>query len=297
MVTFQLGKVAPIVSVVYRFGLASIILFAFALITKKSFKFSARQHQLILIQGLTLFGFNYWLTYIGITHINSALAAILSTVHIYFIVVYSRLILGDPIRKEVVIGSSVGIVGIFLLFLPEMQTANEKLATWTGIICILAGSMISSLGNVLSAATQRKAVPVVQANALGMGYASILLAIIAFFSGMEFNFDTSFKYVGSLLYLAVFGSVIAFGAYLLVLGRIGADRAGYISLVYPVIAMIISTFYENYQWTIEASGGLILILFGKYIAMGQYRKLRWHKNWKQKRLANADLTPIHNEES
>ncbi len=91
MITFQLGVVAPLVSVVYRFSLASLILFAYCLIRKKRFNFSRYDHFLILVQGLLLFGFNYWLTYIGITKITSALAAILSTSIVYFNVIFSRM--------------------------------------------------------------------------------------------------------------------------------------------------------------------------------------------------------------
>lgn len=287
MITFQLGLVAPLVSVVYRFLLASLILFAYCLWRRRPFRFSRSDHFWILVQGLMLFGFNYWLTYLGITKITSALAAILSTSIVYFNVVFARIFLGDKIKPEVVVGASIGVIGIVLIFLPEVQlgetgaqagesidwTVFFKSDAWAGIVMVLTGSVFASLGNIASAKTQRRKIPVLQANALGMGYASVLLAAVAAVSGLNFEFDWSFSYVGSLIYLALFGSVIAFGAFLTLLGKIGPDKAGYISLVYPVIAMVFSTFFEDYQWTTAGIFGLFIILIGNYIAMGKYKQL------------------------
>ncbi len=290
MITFQLGVVAPLVSVVYRFFLASLILFAYCLWRRRPFQFSHSDHFWILVQGLMLFGFNYWLTYLGITKITSALAAILSTSIVYFNVVFARIFLGDKIKPEVVVGASIGVIGIILIFLPEVDLGERhglndqidwalffKSDAWAGIVMVLTGSIFASLGNIASAKTQRREIPVLQANALGMGYASIFLALIAAASGYQFAFEWTFSYIGSLVYLALFGSVIAFGAFLTLLGKIGPDKAGYISLVYPVIAMIFSTFFEDYQWTTEGIFGLVIILVGNYIAMGKYKQLPFFK--------------------
>lgn len=285
MITFQLGVVPPLVSVVYRFTLASIILFGFCLLKSKRFNFSRYDHFLILVQGLLLFGFNYWLTYIGITKITSALAAILSTSIVYFNVIFARIFLGDKIKPEVLAGATIGVVGIALIFLPEINLGDMGSAssseTWSGIWFVLLASVFASLGNIVSAKTQRRKIPVIQANALGMGYAGVLLTIIALASGLNFDFEFTFSYLGSLVYLALFGSVIAFGAFLTLLGRIGPDKAGYISLIYPVIAIIISTIFEDYRWTVSGGIGFIIILIGNFIAMGKYKRFAVFTRWRK----------------
>lgn len=281
-ITFQLGVVAPLVSVIYRFGLASLILFGYCWFKKRSFEFSIKVHLWIALQGIFLFGINYWLTYLSITKINSALAAILSTSIVYFNIVFSAIFLGDKLKREVIVGATIGVVGITLIFLPQIDLGNSNKSfwqsdAWSGIALLLLGSIFASLGNIVSAKTQRLNVPVIQANALGMGYASILLLSIAAISGLDFNFDFTFGYVASLVYLALFGSVIAFGAFLTVLGRIGPDKAGYISLVYPVIALVFSTFFENYHWSLSGAIGVLVILLGNFIAMGKYRQFSFFK--------------------
>jgi len=281
MITFQLGVVEPLVSVVYRFALASLILFTYCFVRARKFNFSKSDHFYILLQGLLLFGFNYWLTYIGVTKINSALAAVLSTSIVYFNVIFARIFLGDLIKGEVLAGATIGVIGVVLIFMPEIKVAANRADTLAGIWLVLGGSVFASLGNVVSAKTQRREIPVLQANALGMGYASILFVCIVLIAGLDFEIEMTFSYLGSLIYLALFGSVIAFGAFLTVLGRIGPDKAGYISLIYPVIAIIISTFFEGYQWTLFSVIGLIIILLGNFIAMGKYKQLAIFNRWKK----------------
>jgi len=281
VITFQLGEVSPLVSVVYRFALASLILLIFAYITKKKFQFSRFEHFLIFIQGILLFGFNYWLTYLGITKINSSLAAILSTSILYFNVFFAWVFLKDAIKKEVLVGGAIGVIGILMIFLPSI-VSEKNLAqssdtmtneTMTGVLLVLVASIFASLGNIVSTKTQRLKIPIVQANALGMGYAALLLALIALSTGLDFSFEVSTEYIVSLLYLSVFGSILAFGAFLTLLGRIGPDKAGYISLVYPVIALIFSTFFENRQWDLIGLIGIIVILLGNAVAMGKVKPI------------------------
>jgi len=298
MITFQLGSVEPLVSVIYRFGLASFVLFVYSYFTRKRFNYSVYEHLLIFLQGLFMFGFNYWLTYLAITKINSSMAAILSTSIVYFNVIFASVFLGDKIKREVVIGASIGVVGIIFVFLPQ-ETASDQLASvfsssfWSslsitnlfnqfdssssaqmGITLLLLGSIFASLGNIISAKTQRLKIPVIQANALGMAYAVILLMFIAVLTDVKFGFEVTFEYIGSLVYLSIFGTVIAFGAFLTLLGKIGPDKAGYISLIYPIIALGFSTVYEDYQWSIVGGVGVLIILLGNFVAMGKYRFMR-----------------------
>ena len=154
-----------------------------------------------------------------------------------------------------------------------LNTFDLSSGTWAGIKLALIASVFASLGNIISAQTQRRKIPVVQANALGMMYSVALLVMVALVNGSQFRFETSFSYVGSLLYLALFGTVFAFGAFLTLLGRIGPDKAGYISLIYPIIALLFSTIFEDYQWSLTAGFGVVVILLGNFIAMGKHRTI------------------------
>jgi drug/metabolite transporter (DMT)-like permease len=126
---------------------------------------------------------------------------------------------------------------------------------------------MASLGNILSARNQRFRLPVIQSNAYGMGYGALALLLFSLGAGKEFGFDVSVAYIGSLLYLAVLGSIVAFGCYLTLLGRIGADRAAYVTLLIPIVALCISTVFEGYCWTGYALTGLGMVLIGNVMVL------------------------------
>jgi drug/metabolite transporter (DMT)-like permease len=131
----------------------------------------------------------------------------------------------------------------------------------------------ASLGNIVAARNQREALPVLQTNAFGMGYGALLMLVIALIAGTPFRFETSPSYIASLVYLAVFGSAIAFGAYLTLLGRIGADRAAYTSLLFPLVALGLSTLVEGYQWNLPALVGVLLVLTGNFLVLSRRWKM------------------------
>jgi drug/metabolite transporter (DMT)-like permease len=273
VITFQLGDVHPLVSVFYRFAIAAVILLIYAK-WKNLFKpLNAKSHILLALQGICLFGINHWAVYQGEHYITSALAAVMSTSIIYLNILFGWILLGKPVAKEVLGGAIIGVLGIILLFLPELTKSEMSQLAYWGLGLVFVGSILASLGNITSAYTQQSGIAVTHANALSMSYATIFLALIIAVSDIHFSFSYTFEYISSLLYLAIFGSVIAFWAYLTLVGNIGADKAGYAVLVYPAIALILSSLYEDYLWTWQSFLGLGLIVFGNLIAMNKWQQI------------------------
>ena len=108
-----------------------------------------------------------------------------------------------------------------------------------------------------------------QTNAYGMAYGALLMLIYVLLSGAQFTFEFTSAYVLSLLYLSIFGSIIAFGAYLTLVGRIGADRAAYATVLFPLVALVISSVFEDFIWTPKALVGVALVLLGNLLVVGQ----------------------------
>lgn len=273
VITFQLGQVHPLVSVFYRFAIASCILLIYAKWKNLFTSLPRKTHILLGIQGICLFGLNYWAVYQGEHYITSALAAVVSTSIIYLNILFGWLLLGKPVAKEVLGGAVIGVIGIILLFLPELSKSEMNELVYWGLGLVLGGSVLASLGNITSAYTQKSGVTVTHANALSMCYATVFLGLMILMTDIQFSFEYTFEYVSSLLYLAIFGSVIAFWAYLTLVGNIGADKAGYAVLVYPAIALILSSVYEDYLWTWQSFLGLGLIVLGNLIAMNKWKQI------------------------
>jgi len=271
-ITFQLGSVDPEISVVYRFALASGILFVYSLIRRLPMRFTFREHGFMALQGLTLFSINYILVYVAELHLASGYVAIVFSLIVVFNVLFGAAFLRNPVRPRVLLGGSIGIVGLSMVFLPGLGGLSLSAGAGLGIVLALVGTIIASLGNMVSARNQRHKIPVVQANAYGMGYGALITLGIAVVRGSEVSFDASPEYVLSLLYLALFGSVIAFGSYLTILGRIGPDRAGYIAVLFPIVALLFSTAFEGLTWEPITVLGVGLVLVGNVIAMTRRRR-------------------------
>ena len=272
VITFQIGDTDPLFSVGYRFALASVILLVYGKRAKLNFRFSTRNHFFIALQGLCLFGINYWLVYMAEVKLTSGLVAVIFSGLIFMNVFLNSIILKAPVRRNVVIGGIVGAIGIFLIFKDELVAFSFSDENFIAFLMALVSVILASTGNILSAFNQRQKIPVIQTNAFGMLYGSVIVMLIGILSGKSMTIDLNFSYIASLLYLSVFGSIIAFTTYLNLLGKIGPDKSGYISLVMPVIALFISTFLEGYQWTLYGFFGLLLILGGIFLAL-QRRKL------------------------
>jgi drug/metabolite transporter (DMT)-like permease len=273
VITFQLGVVDPILSVAYRFTLASLILLVFALVRKINLRFTARQHLFLGLQGVLLFSLNYLLVYLAELRLTSGLVAVIFSMLVFLNIFIGALFLGTPIRPNVVIGALVGLVGISLVFLPELSTFSLHDRGFVGLLLGLGGTVFASLGNIVAARNQGQGLPVLQSNAFGMGYGALLMFAFALVTGAPFRFETTRSYVASLVYLALFGSVIAFGAYLTLLGRIGADRAAYASMLFPLVALGFSTIFEGYHWSAPALVGVLLVLAGNFIVISGRRKI------------------------
>jgi drug/metabolite transporter (DMT)-like permease len=271
-ITFQLGEISPVLSVAYRFTLASILLLAFSRLRRLPMRFSLQQHFYIALQGLLLFSINYLLVYLAEQRLTSGLVAVIFSTLVFMNVFIGAIFLKNPVRLNVVLGGVIGLAGITLVFLPELKAISLQDRGFAGFLLGLAGTLFASLGNITAARNQREGLPVVQTNAFGMGYGAIAMYVYALMSGIPLRFSLSPAYLGALLYLAIFGSVIAFGAYLTLLGSIGADRAAYSSLLFPLVALGISTFFEGYEWKLTAVLGVIFVVAGNVMILSWRRK-------------------------
>ena len=268
VITYQLGFVDPLVSVFYRFGLSGAILLGYSKVKRLSLSYSKEQHFFIALQGLLLFGANYWLVYVSEQYLSSGLVAVAFSILIFLNIFFSNILLGNQIRKQIIIGAVAGFFGTVLIYQSEFQKLNFEKDQIKGLWFCIGSVVLASLGNITSVHNQHKyRLPVIQTNAFGMLYGAVIMLFIALLSGKAITFDVSLPYILSLGYLSVFGSIIAFTGYLTLIGRVGAGKAAYAIVFVPVIALIISIFFEGYTPDIYAYLGVGLILLGNGIAL------------------------------
>ncbi|MDH3614582.1 MAG: DMT family transporter [Gammaproteobacteria bacterium] len=273
-IPFQLGVVAAEVSVGYRFGIAALLLYAYALLSRRRIRLPANAYIFVILQGTLLFCLNYLLVYYATARITSGLVAVLFSSIVLFNAINERIFFKTQIDGRLVIAGLLGLTGIAMIFWPEVSMISFEDNTVVGILLMLMGTILASFGNMTAVVNTRHELPVVAVNAHAMAWSALLSLLIAALLGREFNFSLQPGYVISLAYLAVFGSAIAFGCYLALIRRIGSARAAYSSVLFPVVALAISTFVEGYRWTVIAAVGIILTLAGNWLIL-RSRATHW----------------------
>jgi drug/metabolite transporter (DMT)-like permease len=266
-ITFQLNGTPTQVSVAYRFALATLILFVWCWLRQIRLRFSGREHFRLLLLGVTLFSVNYVLFYEAEKHLVSGSVAIIFSLLVVFNILNNWLFFGSRPDRQVIAGATLGLLGIVLTFWQDLRTMSSGSQSFWGIALSLGATLTASFGNLVSARLQKRQVPVVPANAFGMLYGTIVLLAYAAISGANFSFQASAGYIVSLVYLALFGSVIAFGAYLTLIGRIGSDRAAYTSVLFPIVALVFSTAFEKYHLTTLSALGIACVLAGNGLVL------------------------------
>ena len=278
-IQFQLGPVAPEVSVAYRFYAAAILMVSYCLISRKPLRFGLREHGWLALQGLLLFSTNFYLVYLGSLYLPSGLVSVVFSTLSLWSIFFSAMFFKTAIRPRVLVGAVIGLGGISLVFLPELDSFSLADEGMKGLLLCLGGTVCASLGMLISLRNQQGGIPVVQANTIGMIYGGIIMTLVALAVGRTFNFDFSLAYLLSLGHLALFATVVAFACFLSLQTRIGPDKAAYASVLFPVIALAISTVVENYQWTSFAIAGAALVFWGNLLVLTKPGTFRGFAGW------------------
>jgi drug/metabolite transporter (DMT)-like permease len=272
LINYQIGEVAPEASVVYRYAIAASLLFGWIAIRGLRLRYGLHAHLRFALLGLLLFSFNYIATYSAQQYISSALNAVAFSTMMWMNVVNSRLFFKIRIEPKLWLGAALGMAGIVSLFWPQISEISLTDQVFLGASLSLTGALLASLGNMASKSAQDEGLPILQSNAWGMLYGTLITALVAWRREIPFSFDWSFSYIGALLYLAVFGSIVAFGAYLKLVGRIGPHKAGYAVVMFPVVAVIMSMLFEGLQLSLHLITGVILVLAGNTVILGFWKK-------------------------
>jgi drug/metabolite transporter (DMT)-like permease len=270
-VKMQVGVVSPEVSVLWRFAIAGVLMFGWARVARLPLRFPLSAHARFAALGACLFSCNFLLFYYGSQVLASGLLSVIFSLASIFNMLLGAAIYRQRIERRVGLGALLGAVGVALMFWPEVTGIGFNHAALVGLGLCVGGTLFFCFGNMISASNQAAGLPLIPSTAWGMAYGVALLALLALVFGRPFIVELTPGYLGALVWLAVVASVVAFYCYLTLLGRIGAARAGYATVMFPVFALVISTIFEGYVWTVPAVIGLGAVLLGNLVVLGGKR--------------------------
>jgi drug/metabolite transporter (DMT)-like permease len=266
-ITFQIGVVAEEVSVAYRFALGSASLFIYAALSGRKVYIPWKSYGFVMLMGALMFSVSYLFVYHGAAYIPSGLVAVIFSLIVVLNALFERIFFKTLFEGRLLFAALLGVIGVALIFWPEISKFSLQDQAIVGVLLVTASVFIAALGNMSAIINTRRGLPVVAVNAHAMAWGALLSATVAILLERPFNFLFEFEYIASLAYLSVFGSAIAFGCYLALLRTIGSTRASYSAVLFPIVALLISTFVEGYQWSTMAVAGIGFIIAGNWLAL------------------------------
>jgi drug/metabolite transporter (DMT)-like permease len=272
-IKWQTGVVAPPVSIAFRFILASIVMLALVRMTGRPMRPPRAAWPLLVAQGLALFCCNFLCFYYAEEIVPSGLVAVVFSTAPLFNAINGRVFMGRALQPSAIVGAVLGFVGILCLFAPQVAGHAGDRTMWLGLAITLVGTMCFSAGNLLSSRMQSMGLHPSVTNGWAMLIGACVLTLGSVVAGFSFQPEWTPRYLGALLYLAVPGSVIGFTTYLTLVGRIGPDRAAYCTVLFPFVALAVSTVFEGYRWSAPAVVGLALVVLGNLVAFNLFRRL------------------------
>jgi drug/metabolite transporter (DMT)-like permease len=252
-ITLELGEVPPAVSVVYRFALASATLFLLCRARGDRLLLPWRAQRWMMLQGTLTFAISYVCTYNAEQYLVSALVAVQFALMVFWTPICGRIGFGTPIAARTWGAGAAAIAGVLLLFYHSIGAALHELRTGgsgsflLGVLLATSAAIASAAGSVVVTKLREQTPNVMLTMAWSMLWGSSLVAAWVLLSGQRFVVPQAPSYWMGLLYLSLFGSVIAFNCYFTLINRIGSHKAVYIGVVTPVISVLLSIRLEHYR--------------------------------------------------
>jgi len=270
-IEWQLGFVGKEWSLTYRYAIATLVIWAYCLFKRYSFGFSHRLHIYMAGTGFFLFSGNYILVYLGTEYLSSGLVAVSFSLLSFLNILNARLFLGIPIKAKTLAAAVIGVVGLALIFKPEIQEFNLVDKTMLGLMICIGATVVASFGNTIVATKTAISLPLMPFNTISMAYGTMFNLMFALIQGDPPSLDPRPEYYVALIYLAVMGTVVAFSLYLWLINQIGVARAAYMAVLTPIVALAISTVMEGFQWTGYAVIGIALVASGNILIVQSKR--------------------------
>ncbi len=271
-ISLQVGDVPLMVSVFYRFAIAAVLFMPVLAIMGRLDIPKARHHPFIIAQALCLFSLNFIFLYAAANYIPSGLIAIIFSLSTIYNALNARIFFKEAISPRVIVAGLLGLAGLTLIFLPDVlgeidgTMASESLR---GALLAAAGTFLFSLGNMLSRRNAAHGLSTASTNAWGMAYGALILLVLITATATPFVAPPNTTYAAALLYLAIFGSIIGFTTYLLLVVRVGSSRAAYATVLFPIVAITLSALFENFHVTTTTIVGILLAMLGNVVMFSE----------------------------
>ncbi len=255
-----------IASVTYRFSIAALLLLLWCRYRGLAFPRGVVNQAWLALMGLS-YAVNYVLVYHTESYLSSGLVAVGLSSTLIFNLVLARVFFAIPLTRDLFVGLALGLGGVVMVFWPELSRSWHDTHDFSGLLSCLIAALAAACANMIALRNQKVGIETTPMNANWMAWMAIFVALYGVLNDTAFTMEWSWPYLSSMMFLIVFGSIIAFACYLTLLKRIGAERASYVAVLTPMVALALSTWFENFQWQPLGIVGVLLTLTGNVLVI------------------------------
>jgi len=264
----QLGVVPPTWSVAYRFLIGSAAMFVWALMTRAPLGIGRKGQAFAALLGFAQFVLNFNFVYRAEDHITSGLVAVVFALLIVPNAILGAVFLKQPLSRRFIAGSVVAVAGVAMLIVQEARrdgaTADETLL---GVTLTVLGLLSASVSNIMQGTQCARALPMASVLAWGMLWGGMMNVTLALATVGPPVIEARTAYWIGVVYLGVAASAVAFTCYFGVIRAVGPAQAAYSGVLTPILAMLLSTLFEGYRWSLLAAAGGLVAMIGLLIAL------------------------------
>lgn len=215
--------------------------------------------------GLCNFTISYLLLYYGTFYSSAAIVTLIFSMKAILTPIFISMVFKRKISNRIYIGGGLGVVSVVVILYPDLNSLTNEFII--GVAFALLGTIITSIGDVLSLYNSESKVHPVLSNTIGMLSAVIFLLIYTSFKGYRYSFPLELNFWFGLLYLSILASFLAWFFYLKLINNIGAAESGYMVAMFPAIGGIASVIMGETHLSINLVVGIILACMGAYLAL------------------------------
>ena len=266
-ITYQIGLTAPEVGVALRFSLAGVVVLGYCLLRRLPLRFSLRDHALLALQGVFMYGVSYLCVYHAERHLPSGLVAVGYSASPLVAGLGALVLFGVPITRRFIAGGVLGLAGVALIFWPEFGKAAASSSVALGALLTVGAVLLSAVGSLAASRNRTRGLSFWPALGFGMLYGGAATTVIALWQGHSFALPAVASWWVALLYLSLAGSVLAFACYLSLQDRLGPGPAGTIGVMTPLLALVVSMAFENFRPDLLTFAGAALAVLGNLLIL------------------------------
>ena len=266
-ITLQLGATSPEVAVALRFALAGALVLGYCAVRGLRLWFDARSFGRLFFQGTFMYGVSYLCVYHAEKYLVSGLVAVGYSASPLITGLGAQWLFGQRVDRRFLAGGVLGLVGVALIFWPEIRKAGGSETALLGAGFTVASVLLSAVGSLAASRNQTRGLPFWPSLGWGMLSGAAVCAMAGLWQGTSFALPTGPVWWGALLYLALAGSVLTFACYLTLQNRIGPGPAGTIGVMTPLLALGVSTLFEGYRPDLLTGAGLALAVAGNVLML------------------------------